>query len=67
MKGRHSKPEQIIPKLREAEVELAKGHSVAEQASEIDFGLELPKVSNDAPSWVNCRGWLSETPRNRQP
>ena len=30
MKGRRNKPEQIIPKLREAEVELAQGLTVAE-------------------------------------
>ena len=35
MKGRRSKPERIIPKLREAEVELAKGHSVAEVARKL--------------------------------
>ncbi len=32
MKGRRNKPEQIIPKLREAEVELAQGLTVAEVA-----------------------------------
>ena len=35
MKGKRSKPERIIPKLREAEVELAKGHSVAEVAKKL--------------------------------
>ncbi len=35
MKGRRNKPEQIIPKLREAEVELAKGQTVAEVARKL--------------------------------
>ncbi len=35
MKGRRNKPEQIIPKLREAEVELAKGLTVAEVARKL--------------------------------
>ena len=35
MKGRRSKPERIIPKLREAEVELAKGRTVAEAARKL--------------------------------
>jgi len=35
MKGRRNKPEQIIPKLREAEVELAQGLTVAEVARKL--------------------------------
>ncbi|NIM48565.1 MAG: transposase, partial [Gemmatimonadales bacterium] len=35
MKGRRNKPEQIIPKLREADVELAKGLTVAEVARKL--------------------------------
>jgi putative transposase len=37
MKGRRSKPERIIPKLREAEVDLAKGRSVAEVARKLEI------------------------------
>ncbi len=35
MKGRRNKPEQIIPKLREADAELAKGLPVAEVARKL--------------------------------